>query len=120
MSNGIEIEGMEEFTEMLRNMTLTEEDEKRAVRKGIDIIDKSLDGQIPIGKTKRLSKRKKNVKKEGLATVGTTRLTAFYDFMREFGTSQSKTHAGFFERAVKSSENEAIETIAKELLDKAK
>ncbi|EPS48438.1 phage protein, HK97 gp10 family [Clostridium botulinum CFSAN002367] len=40
--------------------------------------------------------------------------------MREFGTSQSKAHVGFFDRAVKGSENEAIEAVAKELLDKAK
>ncbi|MCU6396782.1 hypothetical protein KW820_22910, partial [Enterobacter quasiroggenkampii] len=77
-------------------------------------------GQITIGKTKQLSKRKKNIKKDGLATVGTVRLTAFYDFMREFGTSQSKANAGFFERSVKSSENEAVEALAKELLDKVK
>ena len=120
MNNGIEIEGMEEFTEMIEDMTIDEADEKKAVKKGIEIIDKNLDGQIPIGKTKMLSKRKKSVKKEGLATVGTLRLTAFYDFMREFGTSQSKDSAGFFERAVKSSENEALEIMAKEVLDKAK
>lgn len=120
MDDGIEIEGMDEFTDMLENMTIDEADEKRAVRKGLDVIDKSLDGQIPVGKTKRLSKRKKSVKKEGLATVGIVRLTAFYDFMREFGTSQSKSNAGFFDRAVKNSESEAVEEVAKELLEKAK
>ncbi|EPY2275486.1 HK97-gp10 family putative phage morphogenesis protein [Clostridium sporogenes] len=120
MADGIIVEGMDEISEMFEDMTLTEADKRKAVRKGIDVVDKSLDGQIPIGKTKRLSKRKKSVKKEGLATVGTTRLTAFYDFMRELGTSQSKAHVGFFDRAVKSSENEAIEAVARELLDKAK
>ncbi|EDT84681.1 HK97-gp10 family putative phage morphogenesis protein [Clostridium botulinum] len=120
MADGIEIEGMEEFTSMLENMTIDEADERNAVRRGLDIVDKSLDGQIPIGKTKRLSKRKKSVKKEGFATVGTVRLTAFYDFMREFGTSQSKANAGFFDRAVKSSEDEALAVLTKELLEKAR
>ncbi|MBY6874533.1 hypothetical protein HYH37_15310 [Clostridium botulinum] len=120
MADGIIVEGMDEIFKMFEDMTLTEADKRKAVRKGIDIIDKNLDGQIPVGKTKRLSKRKKSVKKEGLATVGTTRLTVFYDFMREIGTSQSKAHVGFFDRAVKGSENEAIEVVAKELLDKAK
>lgn len=120
MSEGIEIEGFEELEELLQEMTIDELDEAKAVRKAIDVIDKSLDGEIPIGKTKRLSKRNKSVKKEGMATVGTLKLTAFYDFMREFGTSQSKANAGFFERAVRNSENEAIEILAKELLDKIK
>ncbi|HCL4559274.1 hypothetical protein AL713_16025 [Clostridium botulinum] len=120
MADGIIVEGMDEISKMFQDMTLSEADKRNAIRKGLDVVDKSLDEQIPIGKTKRLSKRKKSVKKEGLATIGTTRLTAFYDFMREFGTSQSKAHVGFFDRAVKSSENEAIEAVARELLDKAK
>lgn len=116
MSNSIEIDGFEDLEKLLLDMTISEQDAKKAMRKAIEVLNKGLDGEIPVGKTKRLSKRKKLVKKEGLATVGIVSMTAFYDFMQEFGTSQNKSNIGFFERGIEKNQNEAIKTIANELL----
>lgn len=119
MDNGIEIEGMEEFTEMLENMTLTEEDEKKAVREAI----KPIADEVEKNTTKRsgrLSKISSTVKKEGLATVGIVRTKQFYDIFEEFGTSMSKHNTGYFDRSVKNTDGKALEILAKELLDKAK
>ncbi|RUT53041.1 bacteriophage HK97-gp10, tail-component family protein [Clostridium botulinum] len=120
MNNGIEIEGMEEFTNMLENMTLGEADERKAVRLAIEPIAVEVEKNSPVGKTKRLKKISKTVKKDGLATVGIVRTKAFYDLFQEFGTSQQKHHVGYFERSVKSTEDKAISILAKELLDKVR
>lgn len=120
MSNGIEIEGLEELTEFLQDMNIDEADEVRAVKKAIDIIADEVEKNTPEGATKRLKKIKKSVKKEGFATVGKVKMGAFYDVFQEFGTSKSKTNVGFFERSINKTENEAIEIITKELLNKAK
>lgn len=119
MADGIEIEGMEGFTEMLQDMTIDEADEKKAMREAI----KPIADEIEKNTTKRtgkLSKLSKTVKKEGLATVGIVRTKQFYDTFEEFGTSTAKHNVGYFERSVKNTEDEATEILAKELLDKAK
>lgn len=55
MADGIEIEGMEEFTEMLEDMTIDEADEKKAVRKGIEVVAKRVESNTPVltGKLKK-------------------------------------------------------------------
>lgn len=119
MDNGIEIEGMEEFTDMLSDMTIDETDEKKAMREAI----KPIAEEIEKNTTKRsgkLSKISKTVKKEGLATVGIVKTKQFYDIFEEFGTSMSKHNVGYFDRSVKNTEDKAINILAKELLDKAK
>ncbi|AUM89168.1 hypothetical protein RSJ15_16210 [Clostridium botulinum] len=119
MNNGIEIEGMEEFTNMLENMTLGEADERKAVRLAIEPIA----NEIEKNTTKRsgkLSKISKTVKKEGLATVGIVKTKQFYDIFEEFGTSMSKHNVGYFDRSVKNTEGEAISILAKELLSKVR
>jgi HK97 gp10 family phage protein len=118
--SGIQIEGFEELEELLQDMTIDESDEKKAIRKAIDVIGDEVEKNTPVGATEKLKKIKKSVKKEGFATVGTVKMGAFYDIFQEFGTSQQKKHIGFFERSVEKSKDEAIEILGKELLDKAK
>ena len=119
MPDGIEIEGMEELTKLFEDMTLTETDERKAVKNGMEVVAKEIEKNTPV-LTGKLKKVKKSVKKEGFATIGIVRLGAWWDVFQEFGTSQQKHHAGFFDRAVKSSENEAVSIVAKELLEKIK
>lgn len=116
---GIEIEGMEEFTDMIEDMTIDEADEKKAIRNAIRPIAEEIEKNTPIGSGK-LKKISKTVKKEGLATVGIVRTKAFYDIFQEFGTSEQKKNVGYFDRSVKNTENEALSILAKELLDKAR
>lgn len=119
MADGIELEGMEEFTSMLENMTIDEADERKAVRNAI----KPIADEIEKNTTKRsgkLSKISKTVKKEGVATVGIIKTKQFYDIFEEFGTSMSKHNVGYFDRSVKNTEGEAISVLTKELLDKVR
>ena len=118
--SGIEIEGMDEFTKMLEDMTISEADEKKAMRKAIKPIADEVEKNSPVGKTGRLKKVSKTVKKDGLATVGVVRTSTWYDKFQEFGTSQQKHNIGYFERSVKDTEDEALEILSKELLDKVK
>ncbi|EKO1913619.1 hypothetical protein PZQ55_002707 [Clostridium botulinum] len=120
MSSGIEIEGMEEFTDFLQDMTLTESDERKAVREAIKPIANEVEKNSPTGYTGRLKRISETVKKEGLATVGLVRTTVFYDIFQELGTSKQKKNVGYFERSVKSTEDKALSILAKELLDKVK
>lgn len=120
MANGIELEGMEEFTDFLQGMTIDEDDEKKAVRQAIKPIADEIEKNTPEGNTKRLKKISKTVKKDGFATIGIVRTKAFYDLFQEFGTSQQKANVGYFDRSVKNTEDEALKILAKELLDKIK
>lgn len=120
MANSIEITGFEELEEMLQDMTITPEDESRAMRKAIEPIYNEVDANAP-ERTGNLRKQiKKQVKKDGFATVGIIKLGAWYSIFEEFGTSRSKKHVGFFTRAVNKTKDESISILAKELLDKAK
>jgi HK97 gp10 family phage protein len=120
MADGIEVEGMDEFTDMLKDMTIDEADEKKAMRNAIKPIADEVERNSPVGYTGKLKKISKTVKKEGLATAGIVRTKVFYDIFQEFGTSQQKKNVGYFDRSVKNTEDEAVEILAKELLDKAK
>ena len=116
----IEVEGMEEFEEMLVDMTIDKSDEKKAMREAIKPIAKEIEMNTPIGKTGRLKKLSKTVKKDGLATVGIIRTKMFYDRFQEFGTSKQKANIGFFSNSVDNTTDKALEILTKELLDKAK
>ncbi|KGN00827.1 hypothetical protein IRP63_16240 [Clostridium phage CWou-2020a] len=117
MSNGIEIEGLEEFEEMIKGMTITDSDAKGAVRESIKPIAKAVENNTPEGHTKRLKKVSKTVKVEGLGITGIVRAKTFYDVFQEFGTSQQKHHIGYFEKAVKESVDEALKILTKKLLE---
>lgn len=120
MSDGIELEGMEEFADFLQDMTIDEADEKKAMREAIKPIANEVEKNTPVGNTGKLKKISKTVKKEGLATVGIVRTKAFYDLFQEFGTSQQKSNIGYFERSVENTKNEALSILTRELLNKGK
>lgn len=78
MADGIEIEGMEEFADMLENMTIDEADEKKAMREAIKPVAEEIEKNTP-KRTGKLSKLSKTVKKDGFATVGIVRTKQWYD-----------------------------------------
>lgn len=116
MNNGIELEGFEETEDLIKNMVITEEDEKRAMRAALNSPKKKLVQDTPKGFTKRLSKVKMSIKKDGFATVGIIKLGAWWDKFQEFGTSQQKHHAGFFDRSINSTTDEFMKILYEELL----
>lgn len=70
---------MEEFQQMIEEMTLTEADERSAMRKAIKVIATDLEGSSPKGSTGKLSKIKTSVKKDGFGVVGEAKAGAYYD-----------------------------------------
>lgn len=116
--NGIEIEGLEELTQFTEDMTITESDERKAMKKALEPVAKQLTDDTPKGATKKLSKVRISIVREEFATVGKVRLGAWWDMFQEFGTSRSKKHVGFFERSINSTQDKAIEILSNELLNK--
>lgn len=117
---GIEIDGLDEFQEMLEEMTLTEADERSSMRKAIKVIAEQVEKDTPVGETGQLSKIKTSVKKDGLGIVGVVKSGSYYSIFQEFGTSYQKANVGYFDRAVTSTQDEALSILIKELLSKAK
>ncbi|OOM64239.1 hypothetical protein CLBEIC_55560 [Clostridium beijerinckii] len=98
-------------------MTLTEADEKKAMKDGIDVIYNAVESNTPVGETGKMKKEiKTKVSKDDFSVTGQVIMGAWYTGFEEFGTSQQKHHVGFFERSVNSSQNEALEVLAKGLL----
>lgn len=118
--NGIEADGFEELEKMLQEMTITEEDEKKAMRAAIKPIAEEVKKNTPEDTGELKKSIRKQVKKDGLATVGIVRLGRFYDVFQEFGTSKSKKNVGFFEKSINKSKDEAVKVLGKELLEKVK
>lgn len=116
MSN-IELEGFEELEELIQGMTLTDAEEKKAMKSAIDVIYKAVESNTPTGETGKMKEKiKEKVSKDDFSITGQVIMGAWYTGFEEFGTSQQKHHVGFFERSVNSSQNEALELLAKGLL----
>ncbi|WP_143328808.1 HK97-gp10 family putative phage morphogenesis protein, partial [Clostridium beijerinckii] len=84
---------------------------------GIDVIYNAVESNTPVGETGKMKKEiKTKVSKDDFSVTGQVIMGAWYTGFEEFGTSQQKHHVGFFERSVNSSQNEALEVLAKGLL----
>lgn len=116
--NGIEISGFDDFENLLQDMTISDLDEKKAMKKAIEVIAVGVERDTPIGNSGKLKKIKRSIKKEVFATVGKIELGAFYGMFDEYGTSHSKKHVGFFETSVNRTQDQAIEVLKNELLNK--
>lgn len=115
--SGIELDGFEELENIVQDMTLTEADEKKAMKSAIDVIYNVVESNTPVGETGNMKEKiKEKVSKDDFSVIGQVIMGEWYTGFEEFGTSQQKHHVGFFERSVNSSENEALEVLAKGLL----
>jgi len=115
--SSIELEGFEELEELIQGMTLTDAEEKKAMKSAIDVIYKAVESNTPVGETGNMQEKiKEKVTKDDFSVTGQVIMGAWYTVFEEFGTSQQKHHVGFIERSVNSSQNEALEVLAKELL----
>ncbi|NRT33253.1 hypothetical protein OD350_00015 [Clostridium beijerinckii] len=116
--SGIELDGFEEVEALLQDMTLTEADEKKAMKAGIDVIYNAVESNTPVGESGDMKRKiREKVSKNDLSLItGQVIMGAWYTGFEEFGTSQQKHHVGFFERSVNSSQDEALEVLAKGLL----
>ncbi len=115
--SSIELEGFEELEELIQGMTLTEAEEKKAMKSAIDVIYKAVESNTPVGESGKTKKAiKEKVSKDDFSVIGQVIMGEWYTGFEEFGTSQQKHHTGFVERSVNSSQNEALEVLAKGLL----
>lgn len=101
-------------------MTLTDADERSAMRKAINVVAKDLEGNSPRGSTGKLSSIRTSVKKDGFGIVGEAKAGAYYDIFMEFGTSYQKAHVGYFDRSVEGSSSQAYSILVEELLKNVK
>lgn len=116
ISNSIEISGFDELENLLHNMTISDAQEKKAMKLAIVPIKEGLEQDTPRGKSGKLAKIITTVKKDGFATVGTLKLGAFYGMFQEYGTSRQRAHVGFFETVIRRTENEALAILTREML----
>ncbi|OOM76578.1 HK97-gp10 family putative phage morphogenesis protein [Clostridium sp. BL-8] len=115
--SSIELTGFDELEELMQGMTLTEAEEKKAMKSAIDVIYNEIKSNTPVGETGDMKKQiKEKVSKDDFSITGQVIMGAFYTGFEEFGTSQQKHHVGFFERSVNSSQDEALDVLAKGLL----
>lgn len=120
MSSGIEVDGFDDLENMLQDMTLTDEDQKKAMKAALIPAYEATQEDTPV-RTDILKKSEKmQVKKEDFAVVGVIKYGAFWDIFNEFGTSKDKSHVGFFEKAINRSTDKVVEILAQELLSKIK
>ena len=120
MSNTIEIDGMDEFTKMLEGMTLTQAEESKAMKNALEIPFNSVVANAPIDKGVTKKSIKRLVKKDGLGTVGTIRVDTWTALFTELGTSQDKSHIGWFSNSIEKTSRTFLNKLGEELLSKAK
>ncbi|WP_338107370.1 HK97-gp10 family putative phage morphogenesis protein [Clostridium novyi] len=120
LSDGIRIEGLDEFEKMIQDAVIDDSDVKKAMKKALEPIAETVENNTPVRTGKLKKSVKKQVKTDGLGVVGIVKLGKFYDMFEEFGTSQQKHHVGFFDRAVRSSADESLNILGKELFKKLK
>ncbi len=117
---GIDISGMDELVNFMEDMTVTENDAKKAMRQAIKPIKEGLESDTPKGETGKLAKVRTSVTSNHLGTTGRVRAGAYWDLFQEFGTSFQKKNVGYFEKSVNRTQDRAIQILGIELLKHVK
>lgn len=118
--SGIKIDGLDELVEYMEEMTVTENDAKKAMRQAIKPIKEGLEKDSPKGATGKLAKARTSVTANHLGTIGRVRAGAYWDLFQEFGTSFQKKNVGYFERSVNRTEDKAVKILGEEILKHGK
>ncbi|NKF05301.1 hypothetical protein J1C67_14540 [Clostridium gasigenes] len=120
MAAGVGIQGMEDLTNLLENMTITTAEESRAMKNALEAPYKEALKNAPYLKGFTKSSIKKIVKKEEMAIVGKIRVNGWTGVFTEYGTSKDKSHVNWFGGSIDGTQNEFFQRLATELLKKAK
>lgn len=113
----VELEGFDELFYMFEDMEISEQKERLALNAGGEILLKSIQDNAPIDTTNLKKTIKKSVKRVDGDLGCEIKVNSFYAGFKEFGTSQDKSHVGWFDKAVRNVENEAIERIKEVILN---
>lgn len=117
MGNGIELQGIENFVDMIESMEITEEDVSRAIKKSMSNIKRYIEPEAPnvSGKTKKSIKIK--LKKGDFAIQGVIYVGAWSAMFQEYrNTKQKGKYVGWFQRAIREGSDRFVEDLRKELL----
>lgn len=117
----IDLEGFDELEKLLETMTLTEEDEKKAINAALIPVKEEVEKNVPVGKTGNLKKSiRTQMAREDGQTVGKVIVGKHYGRFQEYGTSTQKKNVGFFERSIRASREAATGIIKTEILSRLK
>lgn len=116
----IEMEGFDELNKMIEKMTLTEADERKAIRLALEPIKKEVQKNTPVGTGKLKGSIRTSLGKENGQIVGKVIIGEYYGKFQEYGTSRSQRNKGFFARGVRASKGKAMEIVKKEILGRLK
>ncbi|MBU3135064.1 HK97 gp10 family phage protein [Clostridium gasigenes] len=111
MSN-INVTGFGEFFDMLEDMEISEQLERKALKMGGEILRNNIVKNSPSRNGNlRKSIKGKITKTNNGDTCYKVTIGVFYGMHQEWGTSQQKSHIGFFERSIKEAEITAIKEV---------
>lgn len=111
-----EIKGFDELISKVEKMQITEQEERKALNNAGELVKQNVEKESPVDTEETKKSVIKQIKRIDGNMSCVIKVDKWYAKFREFGTSQSKAHVGWFEKAVRDKEKEAISLITKELL----
>lgn len=110
------IEGFDELISKIEKMQITEQEERKVLNLAGELIKQNVENESPVdsGETRKFIK--KQIKRIDGNMSCVIKVDKWYAKFQEYGTSQSKANVGWFEKAIRDKEKEAISLISKELL----
>lgn len=109
------IEGFDELISKIEKMQITEQEERKALNIAGELIKQNVENESPVDTEKTKKSVKKQIKRIDGNMSCVIKVDKWYAKFQEYGTSQSKANVGWFEKAIRDKEKEAISLIAKEL-----
>lgn len=116
----IEMEGFDELNDLLQKMTLTEEDERKAIKAALVPVKEEVEKNTPVGTGKLKGSIKTTLAKEDRQIIGKVVLGEHWGRFQEYGTSHQNKNRGFFARSIRNSKGEAMKIIKAEILGRLK
>ncbi len=120
----IDLEGFDELNDLLQKMTLTEEDEKAAIRAALKPLKEEVQKNTPVRSGSGGGKLKANIRtrigREDGQFVGKVTLGEHYGRFQEYGTSTQSKNKGFFARSIRVGKKAAMKVLKAEILSRLK
>lgn len=115
----IDLEGMEELTDLLNKITINDADERKAMQLALEPVKNEVEKNAPMNTGKLKASVKIQVKREYGQNVGKVILKEYYGRFQEYGTSHQNKNVGFFARSIRISKSEVMRILKSELLKRS-
>ena len=116
----IELDGFDELNKLLESMTLSEDDEKKAISAALVPVEAEVQKNTPVDTEKLKKSIRAQVGKEDGQMVGKIILGDYHGRFQEYGTSTQNKNVGFFARSIRKSKDEAMRILKTELVNRLK